>query len=542
MKKVLKRVISVFPALLFQVLWYMILLRWLSQWATQITLVLTLLSVIFILYIVTKEDDGTYKILWILVIMGAPVLGAILYLSFGNKGPTGILKKKLDQVGSGVRALSGDSALDDIPEVRMRQTYSYLEDVTGYPVKRSEDVTYYPVGEELYADLLFELKQAKHFIFMEYFIVEHGVFLDSIIEILEQKAKEGVDVRFLYDDLGSISTYSVAEADQLRLKGIHVCSFNRLLSIRGTLNYRDHRKMTVIDGKVAFTGGINLADEYINRFEKYGHWKDTGLRLKGEPAANYTRMFAEFWDAFSDDPIPLYLLDGSGEALLEGRSYSDKIKKQAAVLEEDDINSGLSKSVLQENSKDTESVPEAASGWVLSYYDSPIRRENASNDLYVSLLYQAQHTAYFFTPYLMLGDSLLEAFTKAARRGVDVRIIMPGIPDKKLVYRMSHAFYIPLLESGVKIYEYTPGFVHAKACVVDGMAGCIGTVNLDYRSLFLHFENNSFFYQDPVLHEVEKDFLETQEKCEEIVLGRNLKLTLRRWLWDGILRILSPLC
>ena len=243
----------------------------------------------------------------------------------------------------------------------------YLESITGAALQPNAEAKFYHLGDDLFPDLLADLETAQHFIFLEYFIVDHGVFWDSIVEVLRRKAAAGVDVRVLYDDLGSISTYTAKDAWQLHQYGIRCVAFNPLLFVRGTLNCRDRRKMTIIDGRVAYTGGVNLADEYINRVEKFGHWKDFGLRLEGPAATNYTRMFARFWDAFSNDPIPPERLAAPDFAPCH---YPD--------------------------------------GYVLSYSDSPLRATAASNELYIELLGQAREYAYFFTPYLMLGDSLLD--------------------------------------------------------------------------------------------------------------------------------------
>ena len=372
--------------------------------------------------------------------------------------------------------------------------------MTGYPVLPCADTTYYPLGEFLWKDMVAALETAEKFIFAEYFIVEDGLMWDTMVEIMARKAAQGVDVRFLYDDFGSISTYSFENVRKLREKGIQCVVFNPVTKIKGTVNYRDHRKMLIVDGKTAFSGGINLADEYINRVEKFGHWKDIGFRITGAPVQNYTRMFTEFWNAFSKSKIPVH------EPALP------------AVAETG-----------------------GANGYVLSYYDSPVDAEDISNTLYVELLSQAERYAWFYTPYLMLGDTLMDAFVRAARRGVDVRIIMPGVPDKKVVYRMSRSYYAALLEAGVRIFEYTPGFVHAKGCVIDDVVGTIGTVNLDYRSLFLHFENNSLFCGAPLLADFKADFLATQEQCAERTKD-NVKKGFFKWVLDGILRIFAPLC
>ena len=499
MRRILLRVLAAIPAVALQALWLVVLIRWLAPWAAVLNFVLSVLALLFVLYLITKQEESTYKVLWLLVILSFPLPGALLYLMFGGKRTTRSLRARLDKVGEDFPPAPpmAPPGADD----RLAQTFLYLESITGAALCPNAGAKFYPLGDDLFPDLLAALEQARRYIFLEYFIVERGVFWDSIVEILRRKAAEGVDVRVLYDDLGSIGTYTAADAWELRQSGIRCVAFNPLFFIKGTLNCRDHRKMTVIDGRVAFTGGVNLADEYINRVTKFGHWKDFGLRLEGEAAQSYTRMFARFWNAFSHEPIPAELLAPPDPLPCH---YPD--------------------------------------GYVLSYSDSPLRETAASNELYIELLGQAKQYAYFFTPYLMLGDSLREAFVRAARRGVDVRIIMPGIPDKKIVFRMSRSFYPPLLEAGVKIYEYTPGFVHAKGCVVDDIVGTVGTVNLDYRSLFLHFENNALFWNASLLNELKADFLTTQQRCRPMIRGQNVRTTLGSWLLDGVLRIISPLC
>lgn len=501
MKKIIKRILAILPAIIIQLLWYMALFKWLSRWANLISGILSLFAFLYILYIITKEDDGTYKMLWLLTILVLPIFGTILYFMFGNKRTTKSLHQKLVKAKTTWTKISAESASEEIKDERIKDTFQYIESLTSLPTKRNNETNYYPLGEDAFPAMLQAMEQAKKYIFMEYFIIERGKMLDSIVEVLIKKAKEGVDVRLMYDDLGSIGTFEEKEAKYLRDNGIQCVAFNPVKFITGTLNYRDHRKMTIVDGSIVFSGGINIADEYINEIEKYGHWKDISFSLVGEPVNNYVRMFIEFWNAFSKDIIPL-------ERYIDYTTHDDGIDN----------------------------------GYALSYYDSPIKNMNISNELYIELLSQAKETAYFYTPYLMLGDALLDAFKRAARRGVDVRIMMPGVPDKKLIFRMSRSFYEPLLQSGVKIYEYTPGFVHAKACVIDHKVGSMGTVNLDYRSLFLHFENNSIFYDCPVLQDLEKDFLLTQTKCQEIVLGKNYKVNFVNWLLNGILRIYSPLC
>lgn len=502
MSKMLRRVLTVIPAAAVQALWILLLVKWLSPYAAYITLALSVAAVLLVLFIIIKRDETAYKILWLLVILTVPVAGALLYLLFGNRRTARPLRKRLRRVqeaGQPAPLPCGGTPFEG--EKRMEQTVRWLEHKTGYPLMRAEDVRYYPLGDAMYPDMLTDLRAAKKTIYLEYFIIEPGEMWQSIVDILAQKVREGLDVRVMYDDLGSISTFNFSNALALEKLGIRCVTFNPLLALKGTANYRDHRKMLIVDDAVAYSGGVNLADRYINREHPYGHWKDTGFRLTGAPVRSFTHMFLTFWNAFSlqkEEPMPM--------------------PPAAAAAE-----------------------PAAQDGWVLSYYDSPLNSEATSNRLYIDLLSQTTDYAWFFTPYLMLGDDLLDAMLAAAQRGVDVRIIMPGIPDKKLIFRMSRSFYQVLLTGGVKIYEYTPGFVHAKSLVCDDRAATVGTVNLDYRSLFLHFENNSLFYRGSIVARVKEDFLATQSQCRAVE-ACDTKRYSRRWIVDGVLRIFAPLC
>ena len=386
-------------------------------------------------------------------------------------------------------------------DVRLSQTLSFITESTGFPLLKNDSSKYYPFGEDMFADMCEDLKTAESFIFIEYFIIQSGKFWGTITEILAERVKAGVDVRVMYDDLGSIATYSVKDISELSKQGIKCVPFNPFFLIKSQLNNRDHRKIMVIDGRVAYSGGVNLADEYINEKQMFGRWKDIGFRVTGKAVACYTYMFAEFWNAFAHDKI------------------SDEELNKVAALE----------------------IPPCwDNGYILPYYDSPMRDEHTSNILFTEVLSTAKDYVWFYTPYLMLGDALFDAFIRAARRGLDVRIIMPGIPDKKLVYRLSRSYYEDLLKAGVKIYEYTPGFVHAKAFVSDDKLAGIGTVNLDYRSLFLHFECSSVFYKADIVKELQTDYLNTLEECRERSL-EDINRKLVHKLIDNFLRVLAPL-
>lgn len=503
MKKIIGRIIIIIPALAIQTLWYIILMGFLKDYATLMAGILSVLSVCFVLYLISKKDESSYKILWLIIILAQPILGAFLYLFLGNKKSSRPLQKKLNSAKKNISIeLERNPDIIQILEsddLRNAQTLEYIQNITGFPITENSPTEYYPLGEDMFKSMCEELKKAERFIFMEYFIVEEGVFWNSIIDILAEKAEKGVDVRVMYDDLGSISTYSAVNAIKLISKKIKCIPFNPLFFVSAKLNNRDHRKIMVIDGKTSFCGGINIADEYINQKERFGHWKDIGFKITGAGVQSYTYMFMEFWNAFCPDKIPSKYLDNS---LFE---------------------------------------KEGGDGYIISYYDSPFYSDAVSNNLFIELLSQASEYIWFYTPYLMLGDTLLDSFIRAAKRGVDVRIIMPGIPDKKIIFRLSRSYYEKLLEAGVKIYEYQKGFVHAKACICDDKISVIGTVNLDYRSLFLHFECSSVFYKSAVNENLKADFLETQSECRERKLSDE-KTGLLHKIINAVLRIFAPLC
>ena len=505
MKRIVRRILTILPAVALQGIWLFVIIRFLAPYSAAITLFITALAVVLVIYITQARDEGAYKILWLIVILALPVPGTFLYLCFGDRKTSRPLARRLKKARSKMPPClpSDEKACEKLQNDsrRIYETFSLLCAGGEFRITQNHNAVYYSIGEDMWRDMLQALRGAKKTIFAEYFIVAEGVMWDSLVEILKQKVTEGVDVRFIYDDFGSISTYSYENVEKLKKCGIKCTAFNPLLFLRGTLNNRDHRKMLIIDGETVFSGGVNLADEYINLKRRFGHWKDIGFRMSGDGVYSFTRMFCEFWNAFSSSPL--------------------------------DANECLKRPIVKEEKPDD--------GFVLTYGDSPVRRDALSCALYIELLSQATDTAWFYTPYLMFGDTLADAFIRAAKRGVDVRILLPGIPDKKLVFRMSRSYYALLLDAGVKIYEYTPGFLHAKACLIDGKIGTVGTVNLDYRSFYLHFENNTLFYKASLLRDLEKDFLLTTEKSRRI-FPEEMKGKLPKRILDSCLRIFAPLC
>lgn len=507
MKKILGRILIVIPAIALQVFWYSVLFGFLDElfdqqlW-TLMNGLFSVMAVIFVTALVAKRDESSYKLIWVIVILAMPIMGAFLYFVLGNKNTGKRIEKKIAQ-SANVLPVLADTHSEELlsqmekDDLRMGQTFAHVAHSTGFPVTEIANTKYYPFGEDMFADMCLDLRNAQKYIYIEYFIIQPGKFWDTLTDILAERVAAGVDVRVMYDDLGSIGTYSVANVAQLSAKGIKCMPFNPFLFIKPQLNNRDHRKIMVIDGEIAYSGGVNLADEYINEVQKFGRWKDIGFRITGKAVASYTYMFAEFWNTFSKNKIP-----------------SDNI-------------------VLAEKKQ-------AGEGYVLSYYDSPVRCEHTSNEMFIEMLSMATNYIWFYTPYLILGDALFDAFIRSARRGIDVRIIMPGVPDKKIIYRLSRSYYKDLLEAGVKIYEYQPGFVHAKGFVEDDRIAGIGTVNLDYRSLFLHYECNSLFYKADIVADVKKDYLDTLKECTQRTVADMRKGALHR-LMDNFLRLIAPL-
>ena len=514
-KKIFGRVIIVVPAIAIQMLWWFVVIMFINVLSGYhlgdiINVIFHILAIIFVLNLVTRRDESSYKILWIIVIVAMPILGGIMYLFLGNKRTGRKLDAKIVKISEALgrkEYFEKENLMDKLSkeagneDARLMQSLSYMSKDICFPMVENESVKYYPFGELVFSDMIEDLKKA---VYIEYFILQRGKFWDTLTDILAERAKNGIDVRVIYDDLGSIGTYSMKDVKELSEKGIKCIPFNPFLIIRTQLNNRTHRKIMVIDGEIAYSGGINIADEYINEIHPYGVWKDLGFRLTGKAVESYRLMFLEFWNAIT--------------------------VKDVIVPEE----------LPLPDKRHLVRIPEKTDGYVLPYYDSPERNDHTSNILFTEILSMAKDYVWFFTPYLMLGDALFDAFIRAAKRGVDVRLITPGVSDSKIVHRISRSYYKDLLSAGVKIYEYTPGFVHAKAFVSDDKVCGIGTVNLDYRSLFLHYECSSIFYKSDIIKTLKEDYLSTQDDCNEKTVEEMTFGAFHR-LIDAILRVIAPL-
>ena len=489
--------------LVVQVLFLFSIFHWFEEFLPHIYGGVVIFTVFMVLYLLNSSMDPTAKITWLVVVMLLPVFGALLFLYTQKNIGHRALRDHYAQLNK-----ETEKSLTQNPETEkaLRQSdpgaaalARYVGRSGCYPVYDHTSVAYFPLGEDKFKEMLIQLEKAEKFIFLEYFIVNEGEMWGKILEILVQKAKEGVDVRMLYDGTCELSTLPHDYPKRLQKLGIKCKMFAPIKPFVSThYNYRDHRKILVIDGKVAFNGGINLADEYINTYEKYGHWKDTAVMVEGEAARSFTRMFLHMW--FLDE-------------------------------KEKDFDRFLNVPV----------TPQTVKGFVMPYGDCPLDKDKVGEQVYMDMLNRAQNYIYIMTPYLILDGELENTLKYAAERGVDVRIILPGIPDKYIPFALALTHYKSLLESGVKIYEYTPGFVHAKVFVCDDREAVVGTINLDYRSLYHHFECATYMWGTDCIPQILNDFILTQEKCREMTVDMLSSEPLKRRVLGFIAKAAAPL-
>ena len=471
--------------------------------ASIITGVAIVLDVIFVLYILNSDINAEYKIAWIVPILALPVLGCLFYVVFGRKRLSRYTRKKLTRNFKGIECLyANDPATDE----RYARTDPFLSGCAqfarsaGYlPALDCEEAVYFKTGEEYAEKLYAVLRGAQRYIFLEYFIISPGKFWNNILEILAERARNGVDVRVIYDDFGSIMNMPASTPKKLKKLGIRCFRFNKYRPVLDVAqNNRTHRKIAVIDGEYAFTGGINLADEYINAERRFGHWKDTGVMIRGRAAQNFTTMFLQLWS-------------------VEKNSDPNDYEKFLS--------------------------PCAAPGKYLCFpfADSPYdSNRQICEDLYIKMIHNAKKYVYINTPYLIIDGEMQKALITAAPSGVDVRITVPNIPDKKYVFAMTKAFYSQLVKEGVKIYRYTPGFIHAKSIVSDDKYCIIGSSNMDFRSFYLHFECDVFLYGEDFCKQLYADYVNTCALSEEIT-PEKIKIGLHSRVYRAILRIFAPL-
>ena len=513
MQKILKRLFSrlffVALAIIVQVLWFIGLVYLLGSRFQAFYAVLQVICVIAVLWIVNKRINPAYKLAWTILILSVPVVGASVYFLFGKSRLTREVEASFERANrASVHLLKeNDRNREELEtaDPQINKQSIYIRDYAGFPVYQNTQTEYFPVGELLYQRMIEELRKAKYFIFLEYFIIDNGEMWESILDILEVKARAGLDVRLVYDDVGCVSTLPAKFYKEIRARGIKCEVFNPFRPIVSVvLNNRDHRKIMVIDGHTGFTGGINLADEYINRKVRFGYWKDTGVMLKGEAVWNFTVMFLQMWS----------VLTGSTEELQVIPPYQ-------------------SHSYYKE--------PFESDGFVQPYGDTPLDHETVGENVYLNIISQAKRYVYIFTPYLIIDNEMMTCLCLAAKNGVDVRIVTPGIPDKKLVFLLTQSYYEQLIDAGVHIYEYRPGFLHAKSFVCDDEVATVGTINMDYRSLYLHFECGVWMYRSKAVMQVKQDVLDTLNRSQEITQEYCQSRPMVVRLLQSLLRLMAPL-
>lgn len=500
------RAVLVSAAIMVQIVTLIIVIWRFSNYFVYFYAVCTLLSLLTVLWIVNGKGNHAYKLAWIIPIMAFPIFGGLFYLMFGGNKSSRRNRRKMKDIGDKMHSsLTQCNDVIGLLEEEDRSAANQARYICKYsdcPVYVNTETEYLTPGERKYERLLEELHKAKRYIFLEYFIIKKGIMWDTILEILKEKAAQGLDVRLIYDDMGCLMTLPFGYEKELQAMGIKCFVFNPfvpVLSIR--LNNRDHRKIAIIDGHTAFTGGINLADEYINAQKRFGHWKDSSIMIKGEAVWNLTVMFLSMWSFLS-------------------KTCEDYDAYRPLAAEVGNIR---------------------APGYLQPFADSPLDDESVGESVYLNLIGEAREYVYISTPYLILDNEMGAALCLAAKRGVDVRIVTPHIADKWYVHSVSRSNYELLVESGVHIYEYTPGFIHAKTFVVDDSFAVVGTINLDYRSLFLHFECGVWMYRTDSVREVKEDYLRMLPACQRITRDFNRDVRWHIRLGRTILKLFAPL-
>ncbi len=498
LRRLLRRRVSVALMILLQIV-ALVLLIMAGAKRTWVAIGMWGISAIVIVHILLHRSKRVAILPWVMLMLMFPIFGGLFYLAFHLEASSRFIRH-------GVRALSvriaapGDAgqSVSSVPEKHVRLAH-YLCSVGGYPVYGESEVTYLSSGEEMLASLLPALRSARRYIFLEYFIIEDGMMWGQIHEILKEKAAMGVEVRVIYDDIGCFLRVPHDFKKELAREGIECRVFNPFRPIFSSLhNHRDHRKIAVIDGEIAFTGGVNIADEYINELERFGHWKDAAVRLEGDAALSLCAIFLENWCLCrgKTEDTSAYLLAGEG-------------RKAAPVL-------------------------------VQPYADSPLDGEPIGETVYLSAISAAEKTLYITTPYFVVDDTVVKALVLAAKSGVDVRIVTPHIYDKRIVHMATRSYYNELVRGGVRVYEYTKGFIHSKNLVADGTLSIVGTTNFDYRSLCHHFECGTVVYGTETATALEKDFASVLAVSREIT-AEDCREGLLRRLGYNILRIFAPM-
>lgn len=539
MRKLLKLLMSRFSVvsvlILIQLFVMLLSVFYLSRNYAFISAIFWLLGFVMILGIINKHANPAVKLPWALLIALLPVFGCMLYFVFGSaklrRKEQAVLLKHAERTSRIYE--TEDSAIDKLEksDIHAASQSFYITNATAIPLYEEEISKYFSSGEAFFEALVEEIKKAEKYIFLEYFIIQPGIMWNTILEILHQKIDDGVDVRVIYDDVGSVAALPYGYAESLSKSGIPCVSFNPYRpALRTILHNRDHRKICVIDGRTAFTGGINLADEYINCVNRFGHWKDSAIMLKGRAAFCFTLAFLELWNLYrnSDDDYNAFRPETDGGSGANSAASMEAVRSLAA-------------SSSLKSASAARSANSFGGGFVQPYVDSPLDDELTGEQVFLNIINQSAEYLYITTPYLIIDNELLTALCLAAKRNVDVRIITPFIPDKWLVHEMTRSYYHELVAGGVRVYEYTPGFMHAKNMVSDDTTATVGTFNMDYRSLYHHFECGVWFYKASIIKDIKSDFLNTLDVCREITPEYLSQTNVVKRLVRTLFKIFAPL-
>lgn len=505
-KIVFGRTMIAFIALFFQIAILYVSYKFYEQYIGYIFIGFIVISATVVVCIINAKQNPAFKLAWIIPVLIFPFFGVTMYIFLKSQQTPKRIQRRIAKLEEEAKPLliQDEKTLKELKE-KSHSVYNlakYMENAGDFLTYKNTDVEYFPIGEAKFKKLVEELKKANNYIFMEYYIIAKSNMWNTILDILEEKVKQGVEVRVMYDGMCSISMLPWHFDDKLKEKGIKCKIFSPIYPVISTAqNNRDHRKIVVIDGSVAFTGGINIGDEYINEYERFGHWKDTSIMLRGDAVKSFVIMFLQMWN-------------------LDEKNKDDYTKY---------INSKQ-----EDGNQDNTS-------YVIPYSDNPYDEDNIAEQVYLDILNTAQKYVHIMTPYLILDNEIMGALKYASKRGVEVIIIMPHIPDKKYAYLLAKTYYRELLEAGVKIYEYTPGFVHAKVFLSDDEEAVVGTINLDFRSLYLNFECAAYMYQSKVIKDIEDDYQNTLLECEEVTIEKHNKYSIFKKIIGRILRLFAPL-
>lgn len=481
-------------------------LIWLSIWLRSFTVyfyvILEVLSLLVVITLVNDNRSSSYKIAWTCIVLLFPISGHIMFALWGkstaNKKLTQNIKAKIER---GRTFFEYDE--DILQEIR--EDYKDIERVSnymvseGFPIFKNNDITYYPMGEDTFDAMFDDIRNAKKFILIEFFIVAEGGLWDELHSILLKKIEEGVEVKFLYDDFGAMIRTPKNFKKMLESEGIQVRVFNPIHKYTDKLymNYRSHQKIVVIDGNIGYTGGMNIADEYANLIERFGVWKDTAVRVYGEAVWGLTVTFLQMWEVASTGDYLDYTVYKPNIEFKKNQTF-------ACVISDGPVNNP----------------------------------SNPIENIYKQIIHSANDYLYITTPYLVIEEDMQLALIMAARSGVDVRIITPFIPDKKHVKILTNYNYGVLLENGIKIYEYTPGFIHAKN-IINENCGIVGTINMDYRSFYLHYECGVFMSEEMIIKEIKDDFNKTLKQCKEVTYEEWKSRPLALKIYQKVLNVFS---